>query len=113
MLCYKKAEEYVAAVVTPLSLGGHLSLGPFLATPCEGLLEGGKAASFATLVMARVKAAAMAEGEGMAEDKAQARLTELLGGFLDMGKLAGMLPFICRGNEDKARDLLTRRGVSL
>lgn len=109
----QKAEDYVAAVVAPLALGGYLSLGPFLATPCAGLLEGGKAASFATLTMATVKAAAIAEGEGISEEKAQARLTELLSGSLDVAKLAGMLPFICRGSEEKALDLLARRGVSL
>lgn len=44
----------MAAVVAALSLSGHLSLGPLLATPCEGLLEGGKAASFAAIAMAQV-----------------------------------------------------------
>lgn len=49
-----QVEEWVGAVMAPLALGGYLSLGPLLAQPCEGLLEGGKAASFAVIAMGQV-----------------------------------------------------------
>lgn len=45
----------MAAVVASLVLAGHLALGPLLAEPCEGLLEGGKAASFAVICMGQVR----------------------------------------------------------
>lgn len=61
--------------------------------------------------MHQVKAAAVRGG--MSAEEASARMAELLGDSLDIAKLAAMLPFICRGSEDKARALLERHGVSL
>lgn len=49
-----KVTTYVAAAVAPLVLGGYLPLGSLVASPCEGLLEGGKAAEFAVAVLSEV-----------------------------------------------------------
>lgn len=56
---------------------------------------------------------AAVEKSGASPEDASARLAELLGGALDLPKLAAMLPTICRGKEDKAAALLERQGVSL
>lgn len=61
--------------------------------------------------MCQVKAAAIAGG--LSAELADARLTELLGGALDVPKLAAMLPAICRGDATKAAALLERSGVSI
>lgn len=50
-----KAAQYVATALAPLVLGGHLELGPLLASPCEGLIEGGKAAEFAVVAIKQVR----------------------------------------------------------
>lgn len=55
----------------------------------------------------------MAAADGLSEEEAAARVSELLAGALDLPKLAAMLPFICRGDETKATALLERHGVSL
>lgn len=44
----------MAAAVAPLVLGGYLTLESLVASPCEGLLEGGKAAEFAVAVLSEV-----------------------------------------------------------
>ncbi|CAN0167845.1 unnamed protein product [Ectocarpus sp. 4 AP-2014] len=106
-----QATQYVASALAPLVLGGHVKLGPLLSSPCDGLMEGGKAAEFAVVAMKQVKAAAAADG--LSDDEAAARASELLAGGLDVPKLAAMLPFICRGDEAKATALLERHGVSL
>lgn len=49
-----KAAEYVATALAPLVLGGYLHLGPLLVSPCEGLMEGGKAAEFAVVAIQQV-----------------------------------------------------------
>lgn len=49
-----QAVQYVAAALAPLVLGGHLSLGPLLSSPCELLMEGGKAAEFAVVAIKQV-----------------------------------------------------------
>lgn len=59
----------------------------------------------------QVKAAALAEG--MSEENAEAKVVELVGESLDLAKVAGMLPSVCRGSEDKAKAILERHGVSL
>lgn len=56
---------------------------------------------------------AAAAADGLSDDEAAARASELLAGGLDVPKLASMLPFICRGDEVKATALLERHGVSL
>ena len=61
--------------------------------------------------IAQLKEAAKAEG--MSEDDAAARVSELSRGNLDLAKLASMLPAICRGDEEKAVALLKRKGVSI
>ncbi|CAM9691739.1 unnamed protein product [Scytosiphon promiscuus] len=106
-----QAVTYVASALAPLALGGHVKLGPLLASPCEGLMEGGKAAEFAVVAIKQVKAAAVEDG--LSEEDAAARALELAAGALDLPKLAAMLPFICRGDEGKATALLERHGVSL
>lgn len=45
----------MATALAPLVLGGHLALGPLLASPCEGLVEGGKAAEFAVVAIKQVR----------------------------------------------------------
>lgn len=50
-----QAAQYVATALAPLVLGGHLALGPLLASPCEGLMEGGKAAEFAVFAVKQVR----------------------------------------------------------
>lgn len=45
----------MAAALAPLVLAGHLALGPLLASPCEGLMEGGKAAEFAVVAVKQVR----------------------------------------------------------
>lgn len=55
---------------------------------------------------------AAASGKDISDEAATARVREVLGGALDLPKLAAMLPFICRGKEDKALALLEREGVS-
>eukprot|EP00752_Nemacystus_decipiens_P002138 g2038.t1 len=106
-----QAAQYVATALAPLVLGGHVALGPLLASPCQGLMEGGKAAEFAVVAIKQVKEAAVADG--LSTEEAAARASELLAGALDLPKLAAMLPFICRGDEAKATALLERHGVSL
>lgn len=49
----------MAAAVAPLVLEGYLPLGSLVASPCEGLLEGGKAAEFAVAVLSEVGIIAM------------------------------------------------------
>ncbi|CAM9611619.1 unnamed protein product [Pylaiella littoralis] len=107
-----QVSQYVATALAPLVLGGHLELGPLLASPCESLMEGGKAAEFAVVAIKQVRAAAAAAG-GLSEEQAASRVSELLAGALDLPKLAAMLPSICRGDEAKATALLERHGVSL
>ncbi|CAM9283329.1 unnamed protein product [Ascophyllum nodosum] len=106
-----QATTYVAAAAASLVLGGYLDFGSLVASPCEGLLEGGKAAEFAVVTLSELKEAAKAEG--MSEDDAAARVSELSRGNLDLAKLASMLPAICRGDEEKAVALLKRKGVSI
>ncbi|CAN0152737.1 unnamed protein product [Laminaria digitata] len=106
-----QAAKYVAAAAAPLVLGGHIPFAALVGSPCEGLLEGGKAAEFAVLAIAQVKEAMAASG--LAEEEAAARSKDLTGGALDLAKLAAMLPPICRGDEGKATALLERHGVSL
>lgn len=50
----------MATALAPLVLGGHLALGPLLASPCEGLMQGGKAAEFAVVAIKQVRG-----GEGV------------------------------------------------
>lgn len=50
-----QATQYVASALAPLVLGGHVKLGPLLASPCEGLMEGGKAAEFAVVAIKQVR----------------------------------------------------------
>lgn len=45
----------MATALAPLVLGGHIALGPLLASPCEGLMEGGKAAEFAVVAIKQVR----------------------------------------------------------
>eukprot|EP00903_Cladosiphon_okamuranus_P012976 g12110.t1 len=105
-----QAAQYVATALAPLVLGGHIALGPLLASPCEGLMEGGKAAEFAVVAIKQVKEAAVADG--LSAEAAAARASDLLAGALDLPKLAAMLPFICRGDEAKAKALLERHGTT-
>ena len=45
----------MATALSPLVLGGHVALGPLLSSPCEGLIEGGKAAEFAVFAIKQVR----------------------------------------------------------
>ena len=47
----------MATALAPLVLGGYIALGPLLASPCEGLMEGGKAADFAVVAIKQVRLA--------------------------------------------------------
>lgn len=45
----------MASALAPLVLGGHVAMGQLLASPCEGLMEGGKAAEFAVVAIKQVR----------------------------------------------------------